>query len=110
MNKARKITHLKNFVRHTTFATHGLASFTLEEASQLVQSLVDLGKLEPEQGTKLLDRLSDRLNLAGQKLRDRIDKATVDLLDRLEQTLVAELDDLEQRLCVLDQRTAVHAD
>ena len=98
MNKARKITHLKAFVRSATYSAYGLAKVTEAEATAMVDTLIEMGKLQPTEGRALLDNLMLRVRKSGEVFREKIDRATAQMLTQLEESCVTELDELTERI------------
>lgn len=95
---------LRDFVRYSWRATRGLTSAAESEGETLVQRMVDLGRLTPEQGARLLSALAHRMQQSRADFEQRVDEAVRQAVNRLGEVSMRELSRMSQAAAELDAR------
>jgi polyhydroxyalkanoate synthesis regulator phasin len=96
---------LRDFVRFSWRATRGLASAAEAEGNDLVRRMVDVGRLSPDEGDRLLATLRSRMNVSRQVFERRVDLSVRKAVEKMQEIserelarLAAQVGELEKRL------------
>jgi polyhydroxyalkanoate synthesis regulator phasin len=102
--KDSKETILQEFVRYSLRAARGLGNVAEEEGKELVKKMVEVEKITPEEGDKLLNTLLTRMQTSKNVFERRVEESVTKATEKLSSISSRELDGTKERIANIDQR------
>ena len=95
---------LRDFVRFSWKATRGLTSEAETEGKELVRRMVDVGRVTPVEGERLLATLKGRMKLSRQVFEERVESSVRKAVEKLTSLSERELTQLSGQVEELEKR------
>lgn len=86
------------------YSTLGMFLFMQEQANEVVNDLIDRGRLGPEEGRRFMDDFSKRLERDGREVREKIDASVQDSLRDAGLITKSDIDQIKLTLSEIDDR------
>jgi len=95
---------LEDFIQYSLRAVRGLGSIAEEEGRELVRKMVEIGRVTPEEGERILNALLYRMNSSKELFHKKVEETVHQTVNRLSSVSSREVDSLRTRLNSIDQR------
>lgn len=105
-NRPTKETVLRDFVRFSWKATRGLTTAAEAEAGDLVQKMVAIGRVTPDEGSQLLATLTSRMQGSKAVFEQRVDASVKTAVLKVAEIATKEIGRLTAETKKLEERLA----
>jgi polyhydroxyalkanoate synthesis regulator phasin len=95
---------LRDFVRFSWKATRGLTGAAEVEGESLVRKMVDIGRVTPEQGDRLMAMLRNRMVDSRRTFERRVDGSIRQAVEKVAEISARELTRVTERIAELEKR------
>ena len=95
---------LEDFIHYSMRAVRGLGSIAEEEGRELVRRMVEIGRVTPDEGEKLLATLLYRMSKSKGLFEKRVEEIVNRAVERLSKVSSKEIETLKERISVIDRR------
>jgi polyhydroxyalkanoate synthesis regulator phasin len=95
---------LQDFIRFSARAARGLGNIAEEEGRELIGRMVEINRITPEEGEKLLNTLLARMKSSKVVFEQRVESSVTRAYEKLSGISTRELDSIKTKIDNLDQR------
>lgn len=97
---------LQEFVRYSIRAAQGLGGVAEEEGRDLIRKMVDVKRISPIEGEKLVENLMHRMQISKGVFEKRVRATVSEAFNKLSSISSREISSINERIESLDRRIA----